>query len=190
MRRVLYVFAVAALAGCGSYGTTPPPATPPPSPGASAASTWPVGWTLPNRSLTPGALATGYTVADICPHVNPALEAARPSATEVRQVYQRYGITSHHPGQFEADHLVPIELLGAPDDPRNMWPEPNDTPAPDAIHAEHLSPAFVHNSKDILEDVLHRDVCDGSVPLAAAQQAIASDWRKAYARYVGLLPAR
>jgi hypothetical protein len=38
--------------------------------------------------------------------------------------------------------------------------------------------------KDELEAVLSRQVCSGRVPLAEAQQAIATDWTAAYNRFV------
>ena len=38
--------------------------------------------------------------------------------------------------------------------------------------------------KDQLEVVLYRMVCDGSLPLATAQQAMATDWIAAWKRYV------
>ena len=31
---------------------------------------------------------------------------------------------------YEYDHLVPLELGGAPNDPRNLWPEPGASPNP------------------------------------------------------------
>jgi hypothetical protein len=171
--------------------THPPASTHPPS--AAARTRYPADWKLPDRKLSPGAVQPGYTIADICPHVNPALEDLRPSTSEKDRVYAAYGITHHVTGQYEIDHIVPIELLGEAgaslsDPTRNLYPELNDTPDPAAIAREHLDPAFVHNSKDILEDVLHRDVCDGQVPLATAQHAIATDWRTAYVRYVGPPP--
>jgi hypothetical protein len=30
---------------------------------------------------------------------------------------------------FELDHLVPLELGGAPSDPRNLWPEAHARPS-------------------------------------------------------------
>jgi len=182
MKRLLVVAAVLA---CMSLAACMPPAT---ATTAARSDTWPAGWTLPNHKLTPGATASGYGLRDICPHVNPKLEAARPSYAEEKQVYQEYGIMHHHRGQFEVDHLISIELLGNPGSIRNLWPELNDKPDSAAIRAEHLNPAYVHNSKDILEDVLHRDVCSGRVRLGVAQKAIASDWRVAYVKYVGRPP--
>jgi len=197
-----------ALAGCASASSTPVvqpvissparvpsqslPSAPPasaPSPGTS----YPASWTLPDRRLSPGAVQPGYGMKDICPHVNPALEVMRPSTAEKALVYRAYGIGSHPAGKYEIDHIIPIELLGQagadPADPaRNLYPELNDTPDPAMLAKYRLDSAFVHNSKDILEDVLHRDVCDGQVPLATAQRAIASDWRAAYVTYVGKPP--
>jgi hypothetical protein len=139
--------------------------------------------------LTPGAVTSATDTSRICPHVDPALEAARPTSAEKAANYRAYGLAYPQPhGAYEDDHLVPIELGGAPDDPKNLWPERNDTPDPGAMAHFHLNPAFIENSKDLVEDILHRDVCAGLVPLSVAQQAIAADWRQAYAKYVGLVP--
>jgi len=139
---------------------------------------------VPDKTVTPGTVAT-TDLARLCPHVDPALEAARPTGSEKARVYATYGLDyPQPPGTVELDHLIPIELGGAPDDPANEWPELNDRPDPAAIARWHLSPAFVHNSKDILEDALHQLVCAGRVPLGAAQEAM-TDWPAAYAKYVG-----
>jgi hypothetical protein len=58
----------------------------------------------------------------------------------------------------EYDHLVPLELGRNPNDPRNRWIEPGASP----------------NPKDGVESRLHELVCEGRVPLAAAQEAIAT----------------
>jgi hypothetical protein len=66
---------------------------------------------------------------------------------------------------------VSLELGGAPADPANLWPE-----------------AYASNSgartKDRVENRLHALVCRHQVPLRAAQRAIATDWVRAYRRYV------
>ncbi len=74
---------------------------------------------------------------------------------------------------YEEDHLIPLELGGAPADLHNLWPEPR-RPA-DGWNAE---------MKDGLERVLNRQVCDGRLPLVEAQRAIAGDWTVAYRRFV------
>lgn len=61
---------------------------------------------------------------------------------------------------YELDHMVPLELGGCPDCEANLWMEP----WPDA------------REKDRVENYLHRQVCDGDVPLAQAQKMIMNDW--------------
>ena len=150
------------------------------------------GLPLPDPRCSPGAVQPGYTIRDICPHVNPALEAMRPDTAEKAAVYRAYGITSHPYGKYEIDHVVAISSLGeAGSDPAhptaNLFPELNDTPDPAMIRKYHLPPSYIHNSKDLLELVLHDKVCAGAVPLATAQQAMDTDWVAAYQKYVGPL---
>jgi len=63
-------------------------------------------------------------------------------------------------GDYELDHLVSLELGGAPSDPRNLWPEFGASP----------------NPKDRVEDAAHEAVCDHKLSLAAAQVDIATNW--------------
>jgi len=72
-----------------------------------------------------------------------------------------YGLPATTKG--ELDHLISLELGGAPADPRNLWVEPGSIP----------------NPKDTVENRLHAAVCSGSVSLTAAQHAIATDWTTA-----------
>ncbi|MFD5737845.1 hypothetical protein ACFWIY_34310 [Streptomyces sioyaensis] len=66
-------------------------------------------------------------------------------------------------------HLVPLELGGAPRDPKNLWPEPRygNKPA---------------GSKDSVENKLKVAVCTGTVKLAAARNAIATNWTTALSK--------
>jgi hypothetical protein len=85
-----------------------------------------------------------------------------------------YGYTgSFSTGEY--DHLVPLELGGDPNDPANLWVEPNDN----------SSATSTYNSKDVVENRLHDLVCAGQLALATAQEAIASNWAAAYQTYVG-----
>ncbi len=70
-------------------------------------------------------------------------------------------------GAHEEDHLIPLELGGAPRDVANLWPEPGRSP----------------NPKDRLEDHLRALVCDGAIPLGQAQHAMAYDWVAALTVY-------
>jgi hypothetical protein len=62
---------------------------------------------------------------------------------------------------------VSLELGGARNDPRNLWPEPGASP----------------NPKDGLENHLHAQVCAGRMTLATAQLTIARHWVSAYRAY-------
>jgi hypothetical protein len=64
---------------------------------------------------------------------------------------------------YEYDHLVPLELGGADNDPRNLWPEPGASP----------------NPKDALEHELsgRRAVTDGVSPARSVADASVSDRR-------------
>src|SRR5947209_585649 len=73
------------------------------------------------------------------------------------------------PSHYEYDHLISLELGGAPNDRRNLWPEPGASP----------------NPKDRLENLLHRRLCAGRIGLRAAQREIATDWVAAYRRAFG-----
>jgi hypothetical protein len=85
-----------------------------------------------------------------------------------RQQMAAYGFTGSSTA-FEEDHLIPLELGGAPADPRNLWPEPGRTP----------------NPKDSIENAARQAVCHGRLPLAAAQEGMAADWT-ALGRQLGI----
>lgn len=127
---------------------------------------------LPDPGCTPGAIDPAVTQADIrrtiC--VPGYTERIRPPEN-VTEPEKRASLRSYGDRQplhdFEYDHLVSLELGGARNDPRNLWPEPGASP----------------NPKDSLENHLHAQVCDGRMTLAAAQLAIARDWVSAYRAY-------
>jgi hypothetical protein len=79
-----------------------------------------------------------------------------------RTSMQQYGFTDS-PGNYEYDHLISLELGGAPQDTKNLWPEPGRSP----------------NPKDKVEDKLHQLVCSDAIPLSEAQQRIATNWATA-----------
>jgi len=135
-------------------------------------------YSLPDPRCTPGAINPRVTQADISSTicVSGYTSSIRPpeSVTEPEKVASAtaYGyIGPFHTAEY--DHLIPLELGGDPNDPANLWVEPNDRP--DA--------ADTYNSKDTLESKLNDLVCSGHMTLAAAQQAIATDWVAAYQTY-------
>ena len=131
-------------------------------------------YVLPDPSCTPGATNVAVTQANIHQTICTSgwTSTVRPpeSYTEPLKYRQMaaYGDTGSA-GGFEEDHLIPLELGGAPSDPRNLWPEPGASP----------------NPKDSIEDAANHAVCAGQMTLAAAQQAIALDW-VAFGRQLGL----
>jgi hypothetical protein len=125
---------------------------------------------LPDRHCTPGRSFRGVTADKVC---TPGYSAKvrNVSETTKRRVYRRYGIRRHHTGQYEVDHLIPLELGGS-NSIKNLFAE-----------AARPRPGF--HQKDRLENRLHDEVCDGTLELRTAQHRIASNWLKAYRREFG-----
>lgn len=123
---------------------------------------------MPDRALSPGK-ATNATLAQIC---TPGYASSvRDVSIDTKdRVYAEYGITHHEPGEYEIDHIIPLEIGGS-NDITNLFPEPAEP-----------RPGF--HEKDVLEDTLHDLVCSHKLDLATAQDDIATDWYAAYVKYV------
>lgn len=131
----------------------------------------------PNASLTPGATNADVTQANIDETIcNPhwSTKTIRPPEEYTYRLkgeqLGQYGDADMKSGDYEEDHLIPLELGGNPTDPKNLWPEPYATSIPDG-GAKY---------KDKVESYLREQVCDGAMPLAQAQQEIATDWYRVY----------
>jgi len=74
------------------------------------------------------------------------------NALKVRQMreYSEVGDRS----EYQEDHLISLELGGAPTDPRNLWPEPYPRAS----------------TVDTIENELNAKVCSGELSLADAQR--------------------
>lgn len=163
---------------------TPGVATPVPSAGPSpSASAGPIAG-LPDPAMTPGATNPAVTQATIgrtiC--VSGWTATVRPPASyttglKIRQI-AAYGYTDTNLAHYEEDHLISLEIGGAPRDPLNLWPEPYATSLPDG------TPVGAR-IKDRLENYLHKLVCGGQMTLGTAQALIAGDWESAW-RVAGL----
>ena len=64
-----------------------------------------------------------------------------------------WGYADRKPGSYEEDHLISLELGGAPRSQRNLWPQP-------WVQAR---------ADDRLENTWHRMVCSGALTLRQAQ---------------------
>jgi hypothetical protein len=124
---------------------------------------------LPDPACTPGATYARVTQANIASTICAAgwtdtirRDEGHTENLKIKQI-RLYGYARTNPFDFEEDHLIPLELGGAPFSTRNLWPERGPIP----------------NPKDSVETVLHDAVCNGSVSLRAAQHAIANNWETA-----------
>src|ERR1700732_1019828 len=128
---------------------------------------------LPDPKLTPGD-TFNVTAQDLC--VPGYTKKVRNVPAEMkREVYEEYGVTLHGTGDYEVDHLIPLELGGS-NSIKNLWPE------------SHRTSPWNAQVKDRLEGKLHALVCSGQLDLKTAQQAIASNWIEAYKKYVSPNP--
>ena len=125
-------------------------------------------WPRPHRvatpyyadaALTPGALNPAVTQATIGSTICVAgwTRTIRPPAdyTGALKLKQMRDYDAHGPpSALQEDHLISLELGGAPTDPRNLWPQPR--PWADEV--------------DRTENQLREEVCSGRLPLVEAQR--------------------
>ncbi|GDY28780.1 hypothetical protein [Gandjariella thermophila] len=126
------------------------------------------GQPLPDPRCTPGAVNPAVSQANIDDTICRSgwTSTVRPATSVTSrmkaQSARSYGLSQSEHGEY--DHLVSLELGGAPDDPRNLWVEPGSIP----------------NPKDAVENKLNEAVCSNLIPLATAQRAIAANWVTAF----------
>jgi hypothetical protein len=123
-----------------------------------------------NPSVTPDNLATTICTSGWTATIRPP--NAYTSALKLAQIVE-YGYADRSPSHYQEDHLVPLELGGAPRDPANLWPEPNEIILADGTKVG-------SDAKDNLENYLRGRVCAGAMPLGDAQRLIAGDWIAAW----------
>jgi hypothetical protein len=164
-----------------SLPATSSPSTPRPSGGITVN---PAGAVLPDSARTPGAINPSVTQANIGQTIcvsgwtatvrPPASLTTRLKVVQLASGYTYKGDTAT--GDYEEDHLISLELGGAPSAEANLWLEPYNAPEGARV-------------KDQVENKLHALVCAGTITLATAQQAIATNWWNAYQTYVRPTPA-
>ncbi|WP_288109133.1 hypothetical protein [Limnobacter sp.] len=141
---------------------------------------------LPNAGMTPGAVNSAVTQntldSTIC-RPSGYTKSIRPPGQYTSNLKRRqivlYGYEDRRMADYEEDHLISLELGGAPSDPRNLWPQPH-----------HVIGGWGSFVKDQLENRLHTMVCRRQITLAQAQQGIAHNWIDMYKRYISEVPTR
>jgi hypothetical protein len=122
----------------------------------------------PDPACTPGAIDTAVKQANIKTTI--CLSGYTTSVRPASSTTDRFKVTAlaaygmAYAPTIELDHLVPLELGGA-STATNLWPEPNRSGA-----------STFENPKDGIETSIKTAVCKGQITLAAAQNAIASNW--------------
>jgi hypothetical protein len=115
----------------------------------------------PIKSITPGALNAnvrqGTIRKTICKagwtaKVRPPVSYTNALKINQMPIYELRG----SPALYEEDHLIPLELGGAPRNPKNLWPEPRTQ----------------SRISDPLETKLKRQVCKRLITLAKARATI------------------
>lgn len=124
------------------------------------------GYRLPDPVVTPGATVP-MTQSALCA-TKWGKDVRHVTLSMKKAVCAQYGATSCPGKQWELDHVVSRELGGA-DAIANLFPQP--------IGQARL--------KDRLENLLHRQVCAGTLTLAAAQKEIRTNWWAAYKKRFG-----
>ena len=138
-------------------------------------------WQLPIKKVTPGATNKDVKQTNIKNNISKSgwTSTIRPSVSYTNNLKQEQLKTTYSSfvkiygsdlSLYEEDHLISLQLGGDPKDPKNLFPQP-----------------YAGNNarkKDVLETKLKKLVCDGSITLKAAQNAIAKNWVLAYNRYI------
>ncbi|MFE6687112.1 hypothetical protein ACFVFQ_11605 [Streptomyces sp. NPDC057743] len=120
-----------------------------------------------NPKVTPQTLKSTICQSGYTKGIRPPVSITSREKTANAKSYGYSG--SLHDAEY--DHLISLQLGGAPNDPRNLWVEP---PSPG-----HKPGAGPNNPKDGVENKLKAAICGNKVELAKAQQAIAHDWTTA-----------
>jgi hypothetical protein len=126
-------------------------------------------FTLPDPDCTPGARNPDVTQSTldqtICkPNWTDTVRPpTRVTGAEKLASMAAYDATKPK-SSYEYDHLISLQLGGATNDPRNLWPEFGPVP----------------NPKDKLETRLKKMVCDRKMRLLTAQRKIAKNWVAAF----------
>lgn len=106
---------------------------------------------VPNLQLTPGAVRP-LTKTQVC-SIKWGLDSRHVPLSMKKRVAKAYGVPWTEHSAYVFDHFIPREL-GGEDVDANIW----------------LQPIGESRAKDIVENRLHRSVCQGTITLEEAQR--------------------
>jgi hypothetical protein len=124
---------------------------------------------LPDPVVTPGE-AQNISLAELKRLASGAARVSSIPTDVKRAVYGAYGLNVDEKN-YALDHLIPLSLGGS-NSAKNLWP-----------HSRRGS-FWTIEEKLKLEKRVYRLVCAGRLSLVAARQEVASNWAKAYRKYV------
>jgi hypothetical protein len=102
----------------------------------------------------------------------------RPPVSYTDKLKHDLMISQHLSGteaDYELDHKLSIEDGGDPSSPDNLWMQP-------------YAGRFGARVKDRIETKLKHLVCNHTITLDEARQALMTDWVQAYEKYIGPIP--
>jgi hypothetical protein len=118
----------------------------------------------PTHGAVDPAVTQGNIHQTIC--VKGYTAKVRPPLSYTAPIKRSEWMAAGHPGKisdYELDHIVPLEVGGAPRNQANL-----------ALQAW-AGPQGAH-AKDLVENRVHDKVCAGTVTLAAGQRCFLVDW--------------
>jgi hypothetical protein len=129
---------------------------------------------LPDGVCTPGAINRHVTQSNIKSTICKAgwTKTIRPPAAvthplKIESIAKYGNAFGKDLSHYEFDHLISLELGGAPLNSKNLWPEPIKAPGGHGAYG-----------KDVVENRLHNEVCSGQMTLKEARRIERTDWRK------------
>ena len=135
---------------------------------------------LPDPECTPGALDKRATKEIICARLTS--EVRHTSKRITLDSFASYGVSRDDGVEREDDHLISLELGGADNDIANHFPQIYENRK--ELRADMLSDDELGaHAKDLVENWLHRRVCNDQLELKDAQRMIATDWVALYREY-------
>ena len=138
----------------------------------------------------PGAVdqdTTGDVQGTICnsswstKSIRPPVSVTDPIKTVALARYNQEHGTNYTKADGELDHLISLEIGGAPADPNNLWFEPYITQVNGVQIGAH--------EKDKVENELHKEVCSGTLTIQQTQNIVVTDWYAFYLSHVATQPA-